>query len=371
MARKFGKKKEISLNPLSYNIGVAGISGIGKSTLVKKVCEKLVGDDGYIMLDIGRESGHDCIEGIVSETVRTWEELTDVIDDIVENRSTDYKDLKVVVFDTLDEMFTLSDNEAIRQHNLDHPDKRVDTINSVAGGFGKGLDKSIDLVLEQLFALKEVGVSFIVILHTKNKDIEDAITGQTYQTITANMPQRYFNAIKSKLDFLGVAYIDREIIKEKLNRKDPVTKKDITRNKVVDESRKIAFRSDEYNLDSKSRFESIVSDIPLDADEFIKAIEDAIKTEQSKSEKSFEKTQEEQEKKEIEKLKEIAKKEKVNKEKKELDTKKELIKNYIVENKGNLKAIKPLTSMAKELGYSTPLEVDNIKDVDKLIELIS
>ena len=48
-----------------------------------------------------------------------------------------------------------------------------------------------------------------------------------------------------------------------------------------------------------------------------------------------------------------------------------MIKNYIVENKGNLKAIKPLTSMAKELVYSTPLEVDNIKDADKLIELIS
>ena len=229
MARKFGKKKEVSENPLSYNIGIAGLSGIGKSTLVKNVCEKLVGEDGYLMLDIGRESGHDCIEGIISETVTTWEEFTDVIDDIIENRTTDYKDLKVVVCDTLDELFVLSDNEAIRQHNNKHPDKRVDTINSVAGGFGKGLDASIDLVLEQLFALKKVGISFIVILHTKNKDIEDAITGQTYQTITANMPQRYFNAIKSKLDFLGVAYIDREIIKEKLNRKDPVTKTDITR----------------------------------------------------------------------------------------------------------------------------------------------
>lgn len=371
MARKFGKKKEVNINPLSYNIGLAGLSGVGKSTLIKNVCEKLVGEDGYLMLDIGRESGHDCINGIISETVRDWDELTEVIDDIVENRTTDYKDLKVVVFDTLDEAFVLSDNEAIRQHNLKHPDKRVDTINSVAGGFGKGLDASIDLMLEQLFALKNVGISFIVILHTKTKDIEDAITGQTYQTITANMPQRYFNAIKSKLDVLGVAYIDREIIKEKLNRSDPVTKKELTRNKVVTESRKIAFRSDEYNLDSKCRFPEIVSDIPLDADEFIKAIEDAIKVEQGKSGKTFEQSQKEQEEDEVARLKEIAKKEKENKKEKELQNKVEKIKEYIIANKGDLSLIKPLTEKAKELGYKTPLEVDNVKDANEILKLIS
>ena len=71
------------------------------------------------------------------------------------------------------------------------------------------------------------------------------------------------------------------------------------------------------------------------------------------------------------KLKEIANKEKDNKQKKELQKKVEKIKDYIVENKGNLKAIKPLTTKAKELGYSTPLEVDNNDDADELIKLIS
>ena len=64
MARKFGQKREICIDPLAYNIGLIGESGIGKSTVIKEVCEKLAGDEGYIALDIGKEDGHDAINGM-------------------------------------------------------------------------------------------------------------------------------------------------------------------------------------------------------------------------------------------------------------------------------------------------------------------
>ena len=54
MARKFGKKTEISLNPLDYSIYLMGEGGIGKTTVIKQVCEKMVGDDGYIFLTCGK-----------------------------------------------------------------------------------------------------------------------------------------------------------------------------------------------------------------------------------------------------------------------------------------------------------------------------
>ena len=371
MARKFGKKKEISVNPLDYNIGLAGISGVGKTTLIKNVCEQLVGDDGYLMLDIGKESGHDCIDGIISETTPDWDTLDEVLDDIIENRTTDYKDLKVVVFDTLDELFVLGEEETIRRYNKTVPaDKKATSINQVNGGFGKGLDACIELVLERIWSLKEVGISFIVIVHTKAKDVEDPLTGQTYQVITANMTQRYFNAIKTKLDILGVAYIDREIIKEKIEGRKDIKGKDITRNVVANEARKIAFRSDDYNLDSKCRFPQIVAEIPLDTDEFIKAIEDAIKAEQSKSGKSFEETKAEQEKAEEERLKEIAEAEAKNKIKKELDSVVNKINDYLKDNKSDLGKIKPILAACKEFGVKTPSELTSIEDALKVLELI-
>ena len=72
MARKYGKKVEIDLNPLHYNIGLLGESGIGKSTIMKDICEKLAGEDGYLALDVGKEDGHDAIAGIVSERIENW-----------------------------------------------------------------------------------------------------------------------------------------------------------------------------------------------------------------------------------------------------------------------------------------------------------
>ena len=371
MARKFGKKKEVSVNPLDYNIGIAGLSGVGKSTLIKEVCEKLVGDQGYLMLDIGKESGHDCIEGIVSETIEDWYKLDDVLDEIIDNRtSDDWKDLKVVVFDTLDELFNLGEQFAISKWNKEHPDKRCGSINELGGGFGRGLDMVIDLVLNRIWSLKEVGISFIVIVHTKTKDIEDPLTNQTYQVITANMSQRYFNAIKSKLDVLGVCYIDRQIIKEKIDGRKDIKGNAVTRNVVAGESRKIAFRSDDYNLDSKCRFPQIQSVIDLDADEFIKAITDAIKAEQAKSGKTFEQSESEQKVAEEKRMAEIAAAEEKNKAAKEVKAVINDIVAFIQENKSNMAKIKPILAKCKEIGVSNPTEITNLEDALKVAELI-
>lgn len=371
MARKFGQRKQISVSPLDYNIGIAGISGVGKSTLVKNVCEKLVGEDGYLMLDIGKEDGHSCLTNVASEKVEDWDKLDEVLDEIIDNRTTDdWKDLKVVVFDTLDELFNLGEQRAIAKWNREHPDKRCNSINELGGGFGRGLDMVIDLVLNRIWSLKEVGLSFIVITHTKSKDIEDPITGQTYQVITANMSQRYFNAIKTKLDILGVCYIDRNIIKEKIDGRKDIKGKDVTRNIVAGEARKIAFRSDDFNLDSKCRFPAIKSEVNLDADEFIEAITDAIKAEQAKSGKSFEQSEAEQKAAQEKRMAEIAEQEEKNRQAKEVKEVIDKIKEYITQNKSDMSKIKPLLTAAKNMGYANPIEIDKLEDALEVAKLI-
>jgi len=294
MARKFGQKREICIDPLAYNIGLIGESGIGKSTLIKEVCEKLAGEDGYIAFDIGKEDGHDAINGIVSEKIPNWAKFKEVCDDIIENKLTDYKDLRVVVLDTFDQLLEIAEPEVIRMHNKANPDKpKITSIKAAFGGFMAGEDKAIQIVLDKLWELKEVGVSFIAIGHTKKRDIDDPVTGETYSILTTNMSQRYFNALKTKLHFLGVAYIDREIAQQKTGKKNAVTKKEEVKGKVMSESRRISFRDDNYSVDSKSRFADIVDNIPLDADAFIKALTDAILKEHAKGDKTVEQSEKE------------------------------------------------------------------------------
>ena len=313
MARKFGEKREICIDPLAYNIGLIGESGIGKSTVIKEVCEKLVGDDGYIALDIGKEDGHDAINGIVSAKIPDWATFKEFCDDVIENKLTDYKDLRVIVLDTFDQLLEITEPEVIRMHNRANPDKpKITSIKAAFGGFMAGEDKAIQLVLDKLWDLKAVGVSFIAIGHTKKKDVDDPITGESYSILTTNMSQRYFNALKTKLHFLGVAYIDREIVKQKTGKKNIVTKEEEVKGKVLSESRRISFRDDNYSVDSKSRFADIVDEIPLDADAFIKALKDAILAEHSKGSKSVEQSEKELKEARKQKEKELAEKQKAD-----------------------------------------------------------
>lgn len=309
MARKFGQKREICIDPLAYNIGLIGESGIGKSTVIKEVCEKLAGDEGYIALDIGKEDGHDAINGIVSEKIPDWSAFKEFCDDVIENKLTDYKELRVVVLDTFDQLLEIAEPEVIRMHNRANPDKpKITSIKAAFGGFMAGEDKAIQIVLDKLWELKGVGVSFIAIGHTKKKDVDDPITGESYSILTTNMSQRYFNALKTKLHFLGVAYIDREIVKQKTGKKNVVTKQEEVKGKVMSESRRISFRDDNYSVDSKSRFADIVDEIPLDSDAFIKAITDAIMAEHSKGDKTVEQSKKDLEKARKQKEAEVAEK---------------------------------------------------------------
>lgn len=291
---KFGKKNEVDLNPLHYNIAILGESGIGKTTIAKEICEKMVGEDGYMHWDIGKENGASAIQGIVSEPIEDWDKLKDIVEDIVENKTTDYPNLQTIICDTFDELIILAEKEAIRQYNRKNPDKKADTINSAWGGFGKGQDKAMELILDAIWELKKVGVNTIIVAHVKRSDITDPISQETYSKLTADTQQRYFNAVKNKMHFIGLAYVDRDIVKEKTGKKNIVTKEDVMINKVVSESRVISFRDDTYSVDSKSRFAEIVDHISFSSDDFIKAMEDAILAEHAKGGESIEHTKKKQ-----------------------------------------------------------------------------
>ena len=305
MAMKFGKKNEIKVNPLAYNLALIGESGIGKSTVIKEYCEKLA-PDSYMFLEIGKEDGGDALDGLMYLNCPEWDMDYDedtnsigfntFIEDVIENKSSEWEDLKVVVIDTMDELFAIAEPEVIAMHNRENPTKRTKSLKAAFGGFQAGEDKTVEIVLDKLWSLKKVGVSFIVIGHTKTRNVTDPVTGEDFMQLTTNMPQKYFNAIKTKVHFLGVAAIDREIVKEKTGKKDFVTKEDIKKGVVKGETRKITFRDNNFVIDSKSRFADIVESIPLNSDALIKAITDAIESELKKSGKTVEESKKEQEK---------------------------------------------------------------------------
>lgn len=380
----FGKKNHVKIDPTAYSLMLLGEPKIGKTTVLMEVLQKLVGDDGYMFVELGREKGADAIEGISYINCPEWnmdyDELTnsvgweDLVDDICENKSTEYASLRVLCLDTYDQYITIAEDEALSLWNRKNADKRAETLNGAWGGFGAGSKKAIELMLEQVDRLESVGVKVWYIGHVKNKSITDVASGDTYEVLTSDQQQNYFNALKKNLHFLGLAYIDREIVKEKTGKKNAVTKKDEFKAIIKEETRKIKFRDDSYAIDSGSRFKDIAPEIPLDADAFIQALTDAIKSEQSKSGKSFEQTKAEQDANQAKRMAEIAEAEEKNRKAKEES---EAIKPYITKineylqaNKTNLSAVKPIVAALKEYGYTKPVEIDVLDDAKAIAELI-
>lgn len=383
----FGKRNNVNLDILSYNIMLLGQSGAGKTSLMNNVVTKYTGDpEAVLFLEIGNERGADAIEDINYINCPEWEMdydefdnaagFIDVCEDIIENKAESYPKLRAVVWDTLDQLIDVCEKQVINMWNKEcrksgHPEKAATTINGCYSGYGRGEKKAIELMIDTMSRLRRVGVATIIIGHVKTKQIEDVLTGQSYQILTSDQQQNYFNAIKKNLHFLGLLYVDRELAAEKTGKKVFGTNKDETINRVISETRRVRFRDDGAVVDCKSRFANIVPEIDCDADQFIKAIEDAIKSEQSKSGVPFDDAKKNQSKHDKELEKRVAEKESATKAKKELDDVVSEIVNFFTENRSDIDKIKSVMTFCRDNGYANPKEIDDIKTAKKVIKFIN
>lgn len=285
----FGKRSSISENLNDYSIMLCGESGIGKTTVMSRLCEMEFGEDGYLLMNTGDEEGVSAIDDVTYEDVPSYKKYVEICNDIIKNKTTDYPNLKILIIDTLDQLIKATETYAIDDWNRSNMGnknfKPAKSLNSVEGGFGAGYDVVFNLIYDKVRALDKVGVKVWFVCHSKTKDIVDPLTSSAYTTLTSNMAQRYFNDFKTKVHVVGVACIDRTIDVVGTGRENIMNHKEITVNKVSNETRQIVFRDDSYSVDSKSRFAGIVDRIPLDAEELQKALKDAIKNSKTSTSK--------------------------------------------------------------------------------------
>ena len=279
MARSFGKKNVVNKDIFSYNLMLLGEAGVGKTSTMAEVMRKFCKDDEYLMLQIGKEDGCKAISDLMWDSVKDWKEFTEFVKEVVTNRA-DWGTLRCVVIDTIDQLIDICTPYVIKAWNSSQMGtkdfKPAKTLNQAWGGFGKADEYMMSIILDEIWKLKSVNVSVIVLGHTRRRDVVDPVSGLTYSTMSAAIPLKDFDALKTKMDVVGIAYIDREMISKEYGRENIVTHKKTTINEVSNEARKIAFRSSAYVLDSKSRFPEIIDEVPLNADAFVNAIQDAI-----------------------------------------------------------------------------------------------
>ena len=273
-------ENKVEVNYSSYTKLFNGVAGIGKTAMFFEIPKKLYGRGTAILFSLGDEPRPKHLAGAKYVSIDTFEDLIDAVNDLCKNRLTKFKNIREIGFDTVDELFRLAEKHVVEEYNDSvSVSERVKTISGAYKGFQRGENRVVDLVISTCFKLSKYGYGVTFLGHSKYKNKKDQVTGIEVELLTSSLDNKYYNAIKDHVNFVGMAYYDVEFANVKVV-KDVFSKgtKEVA-DEIKSKKRVICFRDDDFAMDTKSHFGLINEKCDFSADAIIETIYDAIKEE--------------------------------------------------------------------------------------------
>lgn len=247
-----------------------GIPKVGKTTFFRDlVLYEYKDPTKGLLISCGNEEGYHALDQLQVAVASSWsgdydedtdsQGLVSIIDEVIDTRKE--TGIRIVAFDTLDTMADLAEAEVCRlwAREAKAPLKSV-TINACYGGYGRGLDKEIDLILEQIARLRSVGIAVFIISHTKLKEKTDMYSGDKYEQITNNLQNKLYTAVESGAQMVCTAILER----------------DIANNKITDERRRL-YLVRTSQVDAGCRFPGMPESIDFTPKAFMEAFRQGVK----------------------------------------------------------------------------------------------
>lgn len=274
--RKFGKTYKMSEKFEDYSYIINGVGGIGKTTLVYEIGKLVTGsNEGTFIITCGGENKPKHIPDAFGDVAPDFKTFVAIVKELCTNREA-YPDTKFVAIDSLDEFARITEAYVIAEWNATCDiNERAKSIAQAYKGFQKGENRACDLMIQQVIKLQEAGYSLLEIGHTKTKSKTDVITQVQFEQLTCNLDNKYYNALKDKVNLVAMCYF-QHIIENVEEKKNAFTKKIDKIGDLVDRKRIMVFADDDNAIDCKSHFEYITNQIDFSAEGFVKAVEDAI-----------------------------------------------------------------------------------------------
>lgn len=270
---------EVKVDVASYMHYIRGVKKVGKTTLFKELIEKIGNGDMSkgLLISLGDEDGYKALNGLVVAKAATWDKFVELVDELVENPQGN--NFTFIGLDTIDELFQLATEEVFRLHKKKY-NEVCESLNSALKGYGAGRAKVKELVRDEVARLKG-SYGLFCIGHTKLRDVNEKGLNEAYQQLTTSLSFDFDSVIADKADIIATISIDKDIIDvEEVNGKKVGSLGGVTR--------WIHFRDDNFNVDCGARFDDIVDKVELSAENYLKAIEDAIKSASGISTKEIE-----------------------------------------------------------------------------------
>lgn len=257
----------------------------GKTTLFRDLILAKYGDPSYgLLVGCGAEIGYKMLDNLNATQVSSWKDLIELKKWLIEGKGTEHN-IKIVAFDTGDQLVLLADKETIRQSNIENPNKPTKSIKGAFSGYTAGEKYSANnLITPYLTELQLNGFGTWVIAHSKFKTIRDkgSLDEDGYQQLTSNLGADYEAAFGDCMDVCLTGVIDRDF--------DEKGDGDKKKRYATETVRKLYFRGTPM-IDAGGRFadgavpEYMVFDKPNMGAEFLKVVEEGME----KSKTNFEK----------------------------------------------------------------------------------
>lgn len=281
MARKYGHTYRLSKNFEDYSYIINGIGGIGKTTMIYEIGKLITGsNEGTFIITCGVENKPKHIDDAFGDVAPDFKTFTDIVKELCENKA-EYPYTKFIGLDSMDEFARITENYVVAEWNktCDIND-RAKSISQAYKGFQKGESRACDLMLQQIMKLQNAGYSLLLVGHTKTKLKEDVITKIQFEQLTCNLDNKYYNALKDKVNLVAMCYTEN-LVDNVEEKKNAFTKKMNKIGQLTDRKRVMVFADTENAVDCKSHFPYIAAKVDFGAENFIKAVRDALE-EQSK-----------------------------------------------------------------------------------------
>lgn len=274
--RKYGVTYKMSEKFEDYSYIINGVGGIGKTTLVYEIGKLVTGsNEGTFIITCGGENKPKHIPDAFGDVAPDFKTFVAIVKELCTNREA-YPDTKFVAIDSLDEFARITEAYVIAEWNATCDiNERAKSIAQAYKGFQKGENRACDLMIQQVIKLQEAGYSLLEIGHTKTKSKTDVITQVQFEQLTCNLDNKYYNALKDKVNLVAMCYF-QHIIENVEEKKNAFTKKMDKVGDLVDRKRIMVFADDDNAIDTKTHFEYITHQIDFSSEGFVKAVEEAI-----------------------------------------------------------------------------------------------
>lgn len=267
---------KITADIANLTIYLRSTKKFGKTSLFRDVILEKYGDPSYgLLVGCGAECGYKMLDGLNVTQVETWDDVVELKNWLISENGKEHH-VKIVAFDTGDELTLLADAKTIRLSNRENPQKPVRSIKAAMGGYTAGEKYSANNLIKPMISeLSKAGFGVWVIAHTKLKTIKDkgALDEDGYMQLTSNLAADYEAAFGDCLDVCLTGIVDRDTEERGTG--------DKKKKYVTEMVRKLYFRGTD-TIDAGGRFadgsvpEYMVFDKPNMAKDFIKVVEDGI-----------------------------------------------------------------------------------------------